>query len=65
MCKLNEKNDLARKKLERYISENGVKLQFFAEKVNVPLSTLSKWKHGKKEFKEERLKEILEYIKSK
>lgn len=63
--KLEKENDAARSALESYITNNGVKLQFFAKRVGIPLSTLSKWKHRKKELKEEKLERIFDYINGK
>jgi transcriptional regulator with XRE-family HTH domain len=51
-------NELARKKLNNYLEESGMKLKFVAEQLGFNYGNLSHWKQGNRNYSREKLNEI-------
>ena len=55
-------NEKVRQELLEYVKENGVKMKFIAEKVNIPTGTFSRWKHKNFDFRIDKLIRIKKFL---
>lgn len=55
-------NEETRKEFIEYVEEYGVKIKHIAEKIDIPFSTLSKWKRENLNFRIDKLVKIKKYM---
>lgn len=56
-------NEVAREKLEKVVVDYGMKMIFISKESGVEYTTLSKWRNGVFDFKEDKLIKIEGFVK--
>jgi transposase len=59
---MREWNNRVRQAFIKALDDNGLKMKYVAEKLGIEYTTLSKWKNGVFDFKEENIKKIVNFL---
>jgi transposase len=55
-------NSRLRKYFIKKLDENGLKMKFVAEQLDIEYTTLSKWKNGHMDFGEDKFKKVRNFL---